>query len=113
MKQKLLSFILLFTISIGLVNAQNQQVSGKVTSDDGGTPLAGVTVNLIGTSVTTQTDASGNFSISAPGSGSLRFTNIGYVGQTVNINNSSVINVTLISDEAALDEIVVTGYFKH
>ncbi|MCT1531886.1 SusC/RagA family TonB-linked outer membrane protein [Sphingobacterium daejeonense] len=110
MKQKLLSFILLFTICIGLVNAQNQQVSGKVTSDDGGTPLAGVTVNLIGTSVTTQTDASGNFSISAPGSGSLRFTNIGYVGQTVNINNSSVINVTLISDEAALDEIVVTGY---
>lgn len=110
MKEKLLSLILLFTLSVGLVNAQNRLVRGNVSAQDGGSPLSGATVSVVGASISTQTDGSGNYSINAPQNASLRFTNIGYVSQTVKIDGNTVINVALVSDEAALDEVVVTGY---
>lgn len=110
MKQQLLSFLLLFMVSIGIVNAQNLQVSGKVTSQEDGSPINGTTITVIGTNTSTQTDESGSYTISAPANGSLRFSNIGFVSQTVSINNNALINVNLVADQAALDEVVVTGY---
>ena len=50
--------------------AQNRQVSGTV-ADAEGKPVAGATVLVDGTTVGTTTNASGQFTISAPANGTL------------------------------------------
>lgn len=109
MKQKLLRLFLGCLFLIGVAYAQNRQVSGKVTSAVDGSALVGVSVSVQGASAATQTDASGSFSIEAPTNGTLVFTYVGFDRQVVPINNRTVINVTMSSDAAALDEVVVTA----
>jgi len=110
MKQKLLSFFLLFTLSIGLVNAQDRQVRGKVTSQGDGLGLAGATITVIGTSISTQTDDNGNYTISVSPNSSLRFSNVGYSSVTRAVGNDQVINVELTSDNTDIDEVIVVAY---
>ncbi len=90
------------------VQAQEITVTGHV-SDQNGDPLPNVSVMVAGTTQGTATNEAGNFSIHAPGNGSLTFTYIGYVNQTVPINNRTSINVTLEEDATSLDEVVVTA----
>lgn len=110
MKQKLLSFILVFTCLVGVSFAQDRQVSGKVTSAADGTPVSGVSVAVVGATIATQTDGSGNYSLSVPANSTLLFSYIGYASQRVPIGSQTVVNVQLESDETSLEEVVVTGY---
>ncbi|WP_081643079.1 SusC/RagA family TonB-linked outer membrane protein [Sphingobacterium paucimobilis] len=109
MKQKLLSLFFVLTCLIGVSMAQNRQVSGKVTSATDGTPLSGVSVSVVGTSTATQTDGSGNYSISVNQGAALNFSFIGYSAQRVTVGNQSTINIQLASDDNALEEVVVTA----
>ncbi|QQT27343.1 SusC/RagA family TonB-linked outer membrane protein [Sphingobacterium spiritivorum] len=109
MKQKLLKVFLVCTLLVGVVYAQNRQVSGKVTSASDGTPVQGVSVAVQGTSTATQTDGSGNYSIDVTGNATLVFSYVGYQRQTVAVGNRSTINVQLTSDETSLEEVVVTA----
>ncbi len=87
------------------------QVTGKVTDnlDDSGLP--GVTVTVKGTTQGTATDMDGNYKISVPGSSSvLVFSFIGKQTQEITVGNQNMINVSLVDDSQALDEIVVIGY---
>src|SRR6218665_1755424 len=88
--------------------AQDVNVTGKVTADDG-SALPGVSVVLQGTNKGTQTDADGNYKILATKGSSLLFSFIGFETQTIAVGNMSVINVTLKSDAAQLNEVVVTA----
>ncbi|WP_337042977.1 SusC/RagA family TonB-linked outer membrane protein [Emticicia sp. 17c] len=88
--------------------AQNVNVTGKVTADDGSI-LPGVSVVVKGTNQGVQTDASGTYKISAKKGASLLFSFIGFESQTVAIGSSSTIDVTLKSDAAQLNEVVVTA----
>lgn len=88
--------------------AQDVNVTGKVTADDG-SALPGVSVVLKGTNKGTQTDADGNYKIAATKGSSLLFSFIGFETQTIAVGNMSVINVTLKSDAAQLNEVVVTA----
>jgi len=110
MKQKLLSLIFVWTCLVGIAFAQDRQVRGKVTSSTDGAPLGGVSVLVVGASIATQTDASGNYSIEVGADGTLNFSMLGYVSKRVKIANQSTLNVELVSDETALDEIVIVGY---
>ncbi|WP_028297159.1 SusC/RagA family TonB-linked outer membrane protein [Olivibacter sitiensis] len=111
MKQKLLCFLLLCGVLISHGYAQERRISGKVTSQADATPLPGVSIVVTGTSLGTQTDNNGNYSITVPSTAkSLTIRSIGYLSQTINIGSGSVINVDLISDESQLSEVVVTGY---
>lgn len=110
MKQNLLAFFLSSLLLIGVAYAQNRQVSGRVTAAEDGSALAGVSVSVQGTSTGTQTDASGNYSLIAPSNGTLVFTYVGYEGQTIAINNRTVLNVQLTSGESELDEVIVVAY---
>ena len=57
------------------------------------------------------TDASGNYSLNVTDrAGSLVYSYIGFVSQEVPINNRSAINITLLTDTKALNEVVVVGY---
>src|SRR5690606_35554372 len=58
----------------------------------------------------TTTDSEGNYSISASSRDILVFSFIGYKAQEIAVGNQSVINVGMVPDVQALEEIVVVGY---
>ena len=64
-----------------------------------------------GTSTGTITDFNGNFSIDLPaGRKELVISYIGYKEQTVTVTGNGPVNVKMVSDTQALDEVVVVGY---
>lgn len=91
--------------------AQNRQIRGKVT-DDTNTPLAGVNVLISGSKTGVQTDANGNFSITAPGTGSVNlvFSYTGHKSLTIAADGSSTLDVKLEKDITDLGDVVVIGY---
>lgn len=92
------------------VYAQNRTITGTVTSKDDGLPLPGVSVTVSGTSIGTQTNASGKFSLSVPASAkSLSFTFIGFERLGSNIPASGVMSVSLASSASQLGEVVIAA----
>jgi TonB-linked SusC/RagA family outer membrane protein len=94
------------------VSAQQAQpinVSGKVTTPDGG-PLPGVTVRIRGTNTTTVTDAEGKYAIDAPSDAVLVFGLIGYRGTGQGVSGRANLDVTMERVITVLPEVVVTGY---
>mgnify|MGYP003672202138 CR=1 FL=1 len=107
MSKKLL-LLLLICLSTQVVMAQQQNITGKVSDENGGLP--GVSVTLKGTQQGTLTNVDGSYSISANSNAVIVFSFVGYVKQEINVNNQSKIDVTLKVDTKALEEVVVVGY---
>ncbi len=85
-------------------------ITGKVTDENGG-PLPGVSVVLKGTQRGTTTNTQGDFSLNVPDqSAVLVFSFVGYKSQELTVGSQSSINLSLMPDESALDEVVVVGY---
>ena len=105
MKRKLIMFLTLFFIGIGMAVAQTQ-VQGTVV-DDTGEPAIGATVLIKGTAQGTVTDIDGNFNLTAPTGGTLVVSYVGYLSQETPV--SSRVNVTLVADTQLLDEVVIVG----
>lgn len=104
-----LSLIALFSLFVVAAHAQSQ-VKGRVV-DDQGKPLPGVSILVKGTSTSTTTLGTGNFSIAVPTSNSvLVFSYIGFTSREVPVRNQSEINVTLLPSAAELEQVVVVGY---
>jgi iron complex outermembrane receptor protein len=90
--------------------AQNISVSGKVV-DARGEGIPGASVQVKGTTKGTQTNMDGAFQIAdVPSNGTLVFSFVGMNTQEVAIGGRSVVNVTLLDDAKALEEVVVVGY---
>ena len=88
---------------------QQLQFTGKVVDADG-QPLSSVTVNEIGTGNSTQTDVSGNFTLTvSSNTAQMNFKLLGYTSQRIAYTSSSI-TVTLISESQAVDEVVVVGF---
>jgi TonB-linked SusC/RagA family outer membrane protein len=88
------------------------EVSGTVSSAEG-EPLIGATVLVKGTNTGTVTDFDGKYSIRVPNEEAvIAFSYTGYRGQEVTVGNQTVIDVTLATDQALLDEVVVVAYGK-
>ncbi|SDT01086.1 TonB-linked outer membrane protein, SusC/RagA family [Mucilaginibacter mallensis] len=83
-------------------------IKGTV-KDATGQTLPGVSVSIKGTSVGTQTDANGQFTISAKVGDVLVFTSIGYTKKEVTIANINALVVELNTDARNLNEVVVTA----
>ena len=97
-------------LSASVMFAQQRTITGKVTAEGEG-PVPGVNVTVQGTTVGAITDLSGAYSITVPGpTAVLVFSSIGYVTQQITVGTQKVIDVVLISDVLALQEVVVTGY---
>ncbi|MGI8635855.1 MAG: TonB-dependent receptor plug domain-containing protein, partial [Segetibacter sp.] len=96
-------------VFISTISFAQRVVTGKVTGTNE-QPASGATVAVTGTTVGTQTDANGNFSITLPpGKSSLTVSSVGFENQTVGVTGSSVA-VSLKATSSALSEVVVTGY---
>lgn len=92
------------------LHAQNSAVSGKVTDEETGEGLPGVSVLVEGTSTGTITDIDGNYSLSVDSDATLIFSFVGYETQSVSVGNRNTIDVVMPTDLQALEEVVVVGY---
>ena len=91
-----------------------QTVAGKVLDGVSNQGLPGAMVTVKGTTLTTTTDADGNFSLAVPtGKDELVFSIIGYTTQEQKITSrENQLAVRLNVDAKQLSEVVVTGYGK-
>jgi Ca-activated chloride channel family protein len=109
MKTKI--WILIAFAAIIFAFTHERTVKGKVTAAEDGSQLVGVTVTIKGTNKGTQTDAQGNYSIGvSSGNETLVFSYIGYAFREEKVGVRNTIDVKLMSDTQALQEVVVTGY---
>ena len=110
MNKLLLFFTLLFFIPPALL-AQNRTVKGKVV-DEGGSPLQGVNILTKGTKKGVQTDAGGNFSITAAGTGSIDLvvSSVGYASKIVSVSGDDPVSIQLIKEVITQEDVVVVGY---
>ena len=104
------AFLLAAMLSIGEVIAQNVNVSGKVT-DQNGEPVVGATVLVKGTKTGTSTNVDGRYTIKCAPNAVLVFQSIGYTTQEVAVNNRSVVNAVLRDDAVQLDAAVITAEY--
>ena len=110
MKKRLNGILTLFLVLVvQMTFAQTKTVTGTVTGEDG-LPLPGVNVVIKNSTVGTQTDFDGNYSIQAAEGNVLVFSFVGMQQTTVTVGNSSTYDVTLKTDTGALAEVVVMGY---
>jgi TonB-dependent starch-binding outer membrane protein SusC len=101
-------FVFLGSLSLW---GQEFRVSGTVTDQNTGEPLPGVNIVESGTFTGVVTNIDGEYSLTVSGPQAvLVFSFVGYVTEEVQVNNREVVNVNLIQDIRALDEIVVIGY---
>lgn len=107
MRLIILSLLAILLVS-GNVFAQNINIRGKVV-DKSGEPLIGVTVVIQGTRTGVATELDGTYSINAPANAVLRFTAIGMEDIREQVNNRTVINVTMNESSIFLEDVVVTA----
>ena len=104
-----LLLILFSAISLS-VSAQTITVKGNV-KDTSGEPVIGASVVEKGNTTNgTITDLDGNFSIKVDGKKTLVISYIGMKTQEVAVQGRKTINVQMVDDSKALDEVVVIGY---
>ena len=108
MKKLLLVSLCFLMLSITQVFAQNRTVTGTVTAKDDGLPVPGVTVKIKGTSVGTQTNSAGKYTLSVPQGAVLVYTFVGYTAQSIKVTGG-VVNVSMLPASNQLGEVVVTG----
>ena len=103
--------LLLFTVlTAHLLWAQTRTITGRV-ADDKGAPLARVSVQAKGTNTGTTTADDGTFSLSVPASArTLVFSAVGMETKEASIGDDATINMTLLPQDRALQEVVVVGY---
>ena len=100
---------LIFTLTTTISFAQ-RVITGTVTGQNN-QPTSGATVTVTGTTVATQTDAQGNFTISVPANrNTLTITYVGFETQTVNVSGAPTVSVSLSQATNSLTEVVITGY---
>ena len=100
---------MLMILSVNAQTGATINVRGTV-KDVAGEPIIGASILLQGTTTGVVTDYDGNFSIQAPGNGTLAISYVGYVSQQVPIQNRTNIDIVLLEDRELLDEVVVIGY---
>lgn len=89
--------------------AQSRTVSGTVT-DAQGNPLPNVSVLIKGTNQGTTTNDAGLFSITVNTNDVLVISAVGMNSEEIRIGNQTSISVTLLSNDADLQEVIVVGY---
>ncbi len=109
--RKLIIVICVALLVVVQAVAQSRVISGKVSDENSGQPLRGVTVKAGGKN--SLTDEQGNFSINvSAGIKELSFSYVGYDSKKIVISSSNIVNAQLKLNNAELDEVVVTGYSR-
>lgn len=89
---------------------QKRKISGKVT-DLNNEPLAGTTIFVSGTKITSVSDKNGNFTIEVPNDKvTIEFNYLGFISQRIIAGNRAYVEVKLSEDNKLLEEVVLVGY---
>jgi len=102
--------ILLTKKDIAQIAQQSQKKIKGTIVDAKGETIIGANVLVKGTTNGTITDLDGNFSLEVPPNATLLISYIGYIEQSIKVNEKSSFKVILKEDSQALDEVVVIGY---
>jgi TonB-linked SusC/RagA family outer membrane protein len=102
-----LSLLLILTIPVLSVHAQEGKISGKVIA--GKDPVPGVTVKVKGTSQGAVTDNNGHYTVTAKVGDTLIFNHMSYTTQALAVDASTV-NATMTEVAQNVGEVVVVGY---
>ncbi|MFL5743528.1 MAG: SusC/RagA family TonB-linked outer membrane protein [Niastella sp.] len=90
--------------------AQNKQFTGRVTNPQQA-PLAGVTVQIKNSKVTSATASDGSFSISAPGDKvTLVFSSVGFEKKEMLATAGVPVELQLKEEAQGLSDVIVVGY---
>ena len=111
MVKKIVLTITAVLFACASVFAQNKQISGTVTGPDG-SPVAGATVVVEGTTIGTSTDLQGKYVVSAPVNGTLVFSFIGFDDTKVAINGKTTVDAVLKVTSKAIDDVIVIAFGK-
>ena len=94
---------------VAQIEQQKKKITGNIT-DQAGEAIIGANIIEVGTTNGTVTDINGNFSLDVEDDATLHVSYIGYLEQTINTSGRTSINIVLVEDTKALDELVVIGY---
>lgn len=88
-----------------------RRLTGKVTEDGTGAPIASATVQVVGGTAGALTTATGTYTITAPaGALTLRFRRIGYQAQNIQVTaGQTTVDVSLKKDVLQLDAVLTTA----
>ncbi len=101
--------IVVSVVNIYATSIYSQTVTGRV-ADASDSPLPGVTVVVQGTTTGTVTNIDGQYSLSGvPADATLVFSFVGMRTEQVAVEGRSTINVTMVSSDVLLDEVVITA----
>ena len=107
---KLLLWLVLMIVTV-TASAQERTVTGKVTDQQTGLPMPGVSIKVKGTTTGTTTNTDGQFTLKVPSAESiLVFSNVGYIGYETKVGTTTNFTIPLLVQEKSLEDVVVVGY---
>ncbi len=101
--------LLIFTVSF-CAEAQNIQVTGRVTSNQSDSAVSGASVVVKGKNKGVIASENGNFNITVAPNATLVVSALGYSSKEIAVNSQTNINVQLVTNVESLQQIVVIGY---
>ena len=108
MGKKVLAFLLLFCLSLGVTIAQISKVTGVVISEEDDLPIVGASILVKGTTVGALTDLDGKFVLTNIPANSKTIV-VSYVGmETQELEIRPDMKIFMKGDTQMLDEVVVT-----
>lgn len=111
MKKTLLLFVVLI-LPFYLLAQQQKQITGKVTEEDTGEPLPGVSVVIEKSTRGVTTDIDGSFEIRVSSADKLVFSFLGMESQTIEVGNKTHIEVAMKTVTSELDEVTIVAFGK-
>ena len=106
----ILNAIVFFLLFVPIISFGQSTVSGTVTDGSSSQPLPGVNIIVKGTSVGTNTDFDGKYTLNISNGQTIVFSYVGFITQEITYNGQSSINITMTEDASQLDEVVLIGY---
>ncbi len=108
MRKFVLSICAVLVCSLAV--AQNVRVSGTI-SDSEGHALVGAIVEVVGNSSNVAVAGdNGEYTITAPSNATLLFSYMGMLPQEVAVGGRTTLNVVMVADAHAFEDVVVIGY---
>ncbi|MDR2682627.1 MAG: carboxypeptidase-like regulatory domain-containing protein, partial [Dysgonamonadaceae bacterium] len=107
--KKMILLLTVFLAGLTYAAAQKVSVTGVVSSQEDGLPVIGASVIEKGTPNGAITDLDGKYSLSVPVGAILEFTYLGMTPQSRKINEAGRVDIVLIPDAVAINEVVVTA----
>jgi len=107
----ILPLFLLAILNASASSFQQIKITGTITDASTSVTMAGVNIKIKGTTLGTISDADGKYILNVTdANASLIISFIGYVMQEIPISGREVVDIKMVPEVTAIDEVVVVGY---